>query len=156
VSTAPAVVRTDPGRAGHTAAAVGTAPAVDRTDPAEVGRAAAVGVLLKADRTAAAAGHTVRAAVARTDCLGSARRAAAARSCSCRQDIGQHSRADLLAQLGHLYGDEHFRATAGVGAAQRCDIAVVAAVTDPHIAVSEPPAHRRVVRHPAPTPPLNP
>lgn len=68
----------------------------------------------------------------------------------------QRCRADGLAQLGHLHCDEHFRATAGVRAAQRCDITVIAAVTHSDIAVSEPPTHRRVVRHPAPTPPLNP
>src|SRR5215213_5491812 len=82
-----------PDRAGRMAAAAGTALAADHTDPVDRGRAAAVGVPPKAGRTAAAADRRVRAvsvrvAAARTDWLGSARMAAAARSCSCRQDIG--------------------------------------------------------------------
>src|SRR4029453_15208544 len=47
-------------------------------------------------------------------------------------------------------------AASGVGAAQRCHIAVVAALTNPDIAVGESATLRWVVRHPAAAPPLDP
>src|SRR4029453_8034709 len=102
-----------------------------------------------------------QAAAARTDSADSARRAAAARSCSCRQDIGpRHLRpyasALGLAQLGHLHRDEHLRASTRVRAAQRSDISVVPAVADLDISVGQPPAQRWVVCPPAAAPPLNP
>ncbi len=40
-----------------------------------------------------------------------------------------------LAELSHLHGDEHLRTAPGVGAAQRGDVAIVAAVTDADVPV---------------------
>ena len=83
-----AAARKAPGRADRTAVAAGTDPVADRTVPAEEDTVAEVAVQLPVARTAAAAERTARAAAARTDSVDSARKTAAARNWSCRQDIG--------------------------------------------------------------------
>ena len=140
-STAAVAARTAPGLVDRTAAAaVGTAPVAAGTAPVGRDTAAEAGVPRTAARTAAAAARTARAAAARTDWPDSARKAAAARSYSCRQDIGPtHPRPSRvwggLAELSHLHGDEHLRTAPGVGAAQRGDVAIVAAVADADVPV---------------------
>src|ERR671912_2988070 len=62
----------------------------------------------------------------------------------------------LLAQLGHLHGDEHLRAAARVRAAQWGHVAVVSTLADPDVAVCQPSAQGGVVGHPAAAPPLHP
>src|SRR5215204_5484600 len=60
------------------------------------------------------------------------------------------------AQRRHLDGDEHFRRTAGVRAAQRSDVAIVPTVAHPNVIFRESAPQRRVVGDPRAAPPLDP